>query len=230
MKKHKFSSFAVAGLLCSAGALPTNAQTTTADSIEGRLKGVWLVEVMETVRALKITKAEKTADGSLVVEATFSGAPAKVSANASSSPFKLDITSAAGTLMSFTEFSPTTLTGTFTARSASGSISGVKFAPKVSAETASKCGASEGIWEGKWSQGNIGIMTLLLDDISSQCSALVRYGTVKETVKLIDGAFSFKCNTTTGGTCSFRPKGKELWVAYTNPQGGSNNGVFKQVE
>ena len=230
MQGLSFGTIVITALLGLATAMPALAQTTATDSIESRLKGVWLIEALETVRALNIVKTTKGSDGNVVVEASYSGAPTKVSASAASSPLKMEVTTAAGTVMSFTESSPTTLTGTFTARSASGALSGIKFAPKQNSEVAAKCGASEGVWEGKWSQGNIGVMTLWLGEVASDCSAVVRYGRVKESVAINGGAFSFKCNPTTGGTCNFKPQGKELWVTYSNPQGGTNNGVFKPVE
>jgi len=230
MQRHRFCTIAITASLGLANAMPVLAQTTAADSFESRLKGVWLIEAFETVRALNIAKVAMGADGNLVVEATYSGAPAKVSLSAVSSPFKMEVTTAAGTVMSLTESSPTTLTGTFAARSASGALSAIKFVPKKNPEIAAKCGASEGVWEGKWSQGNIGVMTLWLGEVASDCSAAVRYSRVKETVSINGGAFSFRCNPMTGGACSFKPQGKELWVAYSNPQGGTNNGVFKPVE
>jgi hypothetical protein len=216
-----------AGLNCTTAAV---AQSAAADANAQKLQGVWLVQIGESVGALHIGKVDLAADGSFKIDATYSNASAKARLDHVAAPMKLEITTAAGTVLNLTESSPDAWAGTFTARGGSGAVSAARFAPRRNADVAAKCGLSEGLWAGTWSVGNLGAWTLYLSEVGSDCSAVVRYGRVKQTVTLEPGGFSFICNPNTNGTCRFKPSGKDLWVSYSNPMGGSNNAVFKPVE
>lgn len=212
-----------------ASPLPLQAQPSGAEALGQKLNGVWLVQIGRSVGALHISRVEKTGDG-LAVEATYSNARAKVSLDAAAEPLALELTTAAGTVMRLKETAPGALAGTFSARSGAGEVSATRFAPRRQAELSAKCGLAEGLWAGTWANGNLGAWTLWLGEVGADCTAVVRYGAVNETVTVQSTGFAFVCNPNTGGTCTFKPSGKELWVAYSDIQGGRNSAVFKPVE
>jgi hypothetical protein len=199
--------------------------------VEDQLKGLWIVELEGSIRSLRIARVEKASNGDVSIEATWMSAPAKVSFNGSVSPAKLEIATRAGTVISMSQASDGTFSGTFTPRTGPpGPAVATRLAPSRSQAGVAQCGLSEGVWDGTWSQGNFGTNTLWVRDVSSDCKALIRYGGVTESVTLKSGEFSFGCNPSTGGTCTFKLNGRDLWGSYSNPGGGRNNGVFKPVE
>jgi hypothetical protein len=100
------------------------------------------------------------------------------------------------------------------------------------------CSAFHGAWSGTWSQGGIAEQFLRVHEVThkeGKCSARLSYSSSKLPVPAriiaeLDGqTLSFVCNRSTGGTCSFRRSGDDLWANYTDLAGGTNNAVFRRV-
>lgn len=100
------------------------------------------------------------------------------------------------------------------------------------------CVAFHGIWSGTWSQGGFAEQFLRVHEVThkgGKCSVRLSYSSSRTPVPAlveaeIDGqTLSFLCNRSTGGTCSFRRSGEDLWASYSNPVGGTNSAVFRRA-
>ena len=112
-------------------------------------------------------------------------------------------------------------------------------ARKPGSDVPAECSGYVGAWVGRWSQGGFGDQYLRIAEVRATGeSCLARYSysssstTVpgKRTVEIKDGAITFICNNSTGGTCVFTRKGEVLWASYSNSMGGQNNGVFERLK
>lgn len=101
-----------------------------------------------------------------------------------------------------------------------------------------ECAAFHGTWAGTWAQGGFRELYLRVVEVKfsgGKCAARYSFNDATSavpapyTAEIRDGTMSFVCNRSTGGTCVFKRSGNEMWASYTNPMGGTNNGVFKAV-
>ncbi len=110
---------------------------------------------------------------------------------------------------------------------------------KPAADVPAACAAFSGEWTGTWNQGNIGQNWLWItevDVVNTKCMTKYSFlshansprGSTPAEIK--DGALSFICNSSTGGTCVFKRHGDTLRVDYSNPAGGRNSAIFERVQ
>ncbi len=107
---------------------------------------------------------------------------------------------------------------------------------KPAADVPAACASLVGQWSGTWSQGGIGQNWLWVVAIDANCTAKFAYLSHERppkgfaTAQIKDGALSFVCNSSTGGTCVFDRHGEELWARYSNSSGGTNSAVFTRLQ
>lgn len=111
---------------------------------------------------------------------------------------------------------------------------------KPGADVPAECAAYYGQWLGRWSQGNFGELYLRIAEVKSagdKCTVRYSYTSsttpvpARATAEIKDGSVAFVCNSSTGGTCVFSFKGDGvIYGSYSNPTGGTNTGVFKQIK
>jgi len=100
---------------------------------------------------------------------------------------------------------------------------------------ASPCASFEGRWTGTWAQGGMGQAWLWVQAPKPDCTARFAYLTADReprgwsTGRIQDSTLSFTCNTSTGGVCTFKLAGDEMWVSYAGSM-GTNSAVFKRVQ
>ena len=95
------------------------------------------------------------------------------------------------------------------------------------------CASLFGSWFGGWQIGGYQNMTINVTGVEKNCTIRFSYGSAQKSRYIYtsvakDGKFSFLCNSSTGGMCSFEKKGDMLIGSYTNPSGGVNAGEFKK--
>ncbi|MDQ5902205.1 MAG: hypothetical protein QG606_421 [Patescibacteria group bacterium] len=95
------------------------------------------------------------------------------------------------------------------------------------------CAFFGGAWQGQWNTSGYGVLHLWVEDINQACRATIRYsdkpmrGKTGIPVQMeSNGSFSFVCNQATGGTCVVSKSGNDVYVNYTNPQGGKNGAAL----
>jgi hypothetical protein len=109
----------------------------------------------------------------------------------------------------------------------------------VASDVPPECAALYGQWLGTWSQGNFGEQYLRVVEVKFSggiCTARYSYSSsktpiaAKDTTEIRGGVITFVCNSSTGGTCVFKPAGNDLSASYTNPIGGRNNATFRRLQ
>lgn len=104
------------------------------------------------------------------------------------------------------------------------------------ADVPADCAALSGEWTGAWSQGGIGQYWLWVVGVDTNCMAKFAYLSHSRppvgfaTAVIKNGALSFICNSSTGGTCVFKRSGNMLHANYSNPSGGSNYAAFEKIQ
>lgn len=107
----------------------------------------------------------------------------------------------------------------------------ILFTPPASAE-GGKCQDWIGRWQGEWSKGGFGRITLNIKKVDGQCNVAFKYSGRPYEGKIDDGILRFPCGSQ-GGTCLFSRSSdsSKLNASYLNPSGDTNNAVFnKKVE
>jgi hypothetical protein len=97
------------------------------------------------------------------------------------------------------------------------------------------CADFAGSWSGTWSQGSYGTQWIHVTEVSDDCVARIAYSPYAAApsstalVPIKAGVMQFTCHTGTGGTCRLEIREGELQVAYTDPSGFVNNGIFRKT-
>jgi hypothetical protein len=106
-----------------------------------------------------------------------------------------------------------------------------KFIPEMPSAPAA-CAGLIGAWAGTWTQGSRNAAKLWVVEADASCN--VKYSSERipksfAVANASDGSLSFMCNSSTGGTCVYKRFGDDLYVNYSNLQGGINSAVLKRV-
>lgn len=216
----------------------------------------WLVKVESEPkpRALIVKSAEKGLGGGAVLDADYGlmeSGQGKVKSELvfRDNAYILEFVTQAGTVVSARGVGADEMTGTF--KYSNGKVSPVtltRLSPeafeRASMEAISRrvmtaspsapaaCAGLLGGWLGQWSQGSRNTARLWVVEADASCN--VKYSSERSprnfaVASAAGGSLSFVCNSSTGGTCVYKRAGDELWVNYSNLQGGINSAVLKRV-
>jgi hypothetical protein len=231
------------------------AQSPTPPAAEAPLLGAWLVTVTgeEATRTLIISDMAPSDTGALLAAkygmSSGTQSPIEAKMQRVGAARQLHLITQAGTVVAAMEQPGGTFTGTFALKSGvvkevvisrlgdsaahAKAADPTAFVP-VAADVPPACAALHGTWRGTWTQGGVGETTFRVVEVASKddiCVLRIYYAAWQGSISVDfrGGAMSFMCNRTTGGTCSFRRVGQDLWATYSHPAGATNSAVFRKT-
>lgn len=256
---HMLLAFVAAAALQASFGARAQQQPTSPSSTDLRGRWIVTVDTEAETRTLVISEVAATTEGALLAARyglSKSGqGPVEAKMLLSGGARQLRFVTQASTVVTATEQPDGTFSGTFARKN--GVVDNVvisRAAAGTSPETAVQkdftalippasdvpppCSAFHGAWSGTWSQGGIAEQFLRVHEVKhkdGKCSVRLSYSSSRTPVPArveaeLDGqTLSFLCNRSTGGTCSFKRSGDDLWASYSNPVGGTNSAVFRRA-
>jgi len=245
----------ITAVISSAALAAGAAELTPADAARS-ITSAWLVQVEgePKTRTFIVKSADKGLNGGSILDADYGltdGGQGKVKAELlwRDNAYVLEFVTQAGTLVTVQGVGADQLAGSFKYRTGKVSpVTLVRLSPEALERVTMQAVASRfipgmpnapaacagliGGWVGTWTMGSRNTARIWVVEADASCN--VKYSSDRipksfAVANAADGSLSFMCNSSTGGTCIYKRFGDDLYVNYSNLQGGINSAVLKRV-